>query len=330
MGSSFSAKLCEQLTSILDEKSKTGIRIENWPNDPADDVPALRLCGAFHGITITNPNDPLAAIYRNPQIPDFSEILSRAIKTHDVTLYNWLDLPPQTNETGRAAVLLAGLLQISRQSKLPLQLCEIGSSAGLNLQLDRFHYSYRNTQWGNPNSPVKLKPDIKNFDPNIAGKLKIKSRIGCDLSPLDITDPHQQLRLRSYIWPDQPHRMQRLDGAIKLATANPVEIVKMDAAEFVEEQLNNRVPDTAFVLMHSIVWQYLPQSTKDHIENLLHKFGDKATTSNPVYWLRLEAAVGREKMATLLLDTWPNHSHNILANSCYHANWINFIKPDFA
>lgn len=328
MGSEFTATLCKNLITVLDTDTQTGMRIENWPGDPAADALALRLCGALHSIIITDPQDPLKEIYP-PNFGDnsnFKEVLSAAIQRHDKTLCQWLDLPPQTNETGRAAALIPGLLEISRTSKLPIHLCEIGSSAGLNLALDSFYCTYNSTHWGNPNSPVNLTPELKGPAPDLSGNLEILSRIGCDISPIDVTDPTQQLRLRSYIWPDQKPRMDRVKGAISLALKNPPKLLKMDAADFVEAQLSHRPDNTAFVLMHSVVWQYLPHSTQQKIENSLRQHGENATRSNPIYWLRLEGLGGKEPAASLLLDRWPNHQHTKLASACFHGNWIDFTK----
>ena len=325
MGSPFTAKLCQQLPIVLGENSTTAQRIENWPGDAAADALALRLCGALHSVIISNSDDPLIAIYRDSDHADYVSILKTAIKTHDATISSWLDLPPQTNETGRAAALLPGLLEISNQSNLPIHICEIGASAGLNMQLDNFHYRYGNRQWGDDNSPVKLCPKMNGLLPRLEDNLEIASRIGCDLSPLDIRDPHQQLRLKSYIWPDQKFRAERVEGAIKLALQSPPQLLQMDAAQFVEQQLRSRPENTAFVLMHSVVWQYLPHETQQQIENSLAHHSSEATASNPIYWLRLEGFGGKEPAASLLLDGWPNHTRTKMANACFHGSWIEFL-----
>lgn len=325
MGSPFTALLCEHLINQLDQHTRTGSRIENWPGDPVADALALRLCGALQSIIITNPDDPLGQIYPHGNHGEFTNILIDAIKTHDDYLASWLDLPPQTNETGRAAALLPGLLHISRQKQQPIQLAEIGSSAGLNLQLQHFYYRYGEQTWGDADSPVRLNPDISGVRPNVEGRLMIASASGCDLSPLDIKDPQSQLRLRAYVWPDQQVRIDRLNGAITLALQTPPEILAMDAADFVEAQLANRTSNNAFVLMHSVVWQYLPRQTRQRIEAALHQYGSKADHANPMFWLRLEGLGGSELDARLILDCWPDHHSITLARCCFHGNWIEFL-----
>jgi hypothetical protein len=48
-------------------------------------------------------------------------------------------------------------------------------------------------------------------------EINVRRRAGCDLNPLDIRDAAARLQLRSYIWPDQPDRLARFDGAVALA-----------------------------------------------------------------------------------------------------------------
>src|SRR5438128_1793929 len=64
----------------------------------------------------------------------------------------------QTNEVGRCAILVPAFELVVRKTKnRPLALIEIGSSAGLTLLWDRYHYQYNKTlQCGNPNSPVQV------------------------------------------------------------------------------------------------------------------------------------------------------------------------------
>ena len=64
------------------------------------------------------------------------------IGTHIEEMHAALAVPPQTNEVGRSAALLAGLFDLVAASGVHrTRLLELGASAGLNLLLDSAHSS---------------------------------------------------------------------------------------------------------------------------------------------------------------------------------------------
>ena len=71
-----------------------------------------------------------------------------------------LDFPGRDRLFGLvlATMLLPGFLFIARKYRLPLAIREIGSSAGLNLNFDRFHYRYGPLEWGDAGSPDAPEP----------------------------------------------------------------------------------------------------------------------------------------------------------------------------
>ena len=54
----------------------------------------------------------------------------------------------QTNEVQRCTMLLPTFLTASVETGLPVELLELGPSAGLNLLVDRYRYRYENGAWG--------------------------------------------------------------------------------------------------------------------------------------------------------------------------------------
>ena len=87
------------------------------------------------------------------------------------------------------------------------------------------------------------------------------------LRRLTSPDEASALKLKSYVWPDAPGRMARIDAAVQLANEAPPNLKKMDAAEFVSEQLSKpQEPGTTRAMFHSIMWQYMPakHSGRDH------------------------------------------------------------------
>ncbi len=66
---------------------------------------------------------------------------------HAETILSWLDSPPQTNEVARSAALIGAARFLSALSPLPLRLLELGASAGLNLNFDRYHLVRGKPAW---------------------------------------------------------------------------------------------------------------------------------------------------------------------------------------
>lgn len=324
LGSPFTARMCRLLADILDGDTATGRKALGWVGDPGADALALRLCGAMHALVLSGRDEQLAAQYPPSRTDetDLREAAMAALTNHDAFICDFIDSPPQTNEIARSAMLLPGLLLVARESGLPLAIGEIGASAGLNLNLDRFHYTYENERWGDAASPVKLSPQVEGNSPPLEATLDVVSRAGCDRMPVDISIPEQRLRLKSYLWPDQPYRMERLEAAMMVATAHPFSLTKEDAADFVDRELAHRPGDAAYVLMHSIMWQYMPEATKSRIEAALAQHGAEATARASIAHLRMEPVPGESGHAILSLTIWPGGTARRLARVDFHGRWI--------
>lgn len=324
LGSPFTARLCRLLVGIVDDTTDTGRRIIDWPGSARDDALALRICGGLHRLVIENADAALVAAYPPHTCDDaiLSAAVADALRRHDAALFAALDSAPQTNEIARSAMLLPGFLTLAREMKLPLALCEIGSSGGLNLLFDRFFYRYGDHAWGDASSPVQITPELRSDTLPLDGKLDIVSRKGCDIAPVDVAQRDGQMRLRSYVWPDQAARLERLGGAIALAGQHAFSLEKADAAAFATRQIAKRPTNAAFVLFHSIMWQYMPRDTQAAILATLAEEGAKATTDAPIAHLRMEPLGPKDGWATLSLTTWPGGETRHLAKCDFHGRWI--------
>ncbi|MBE7184401.1 MAG: DUF2332 family protein [Methylobacterium mesophilicum] len=327
LGSPFTAGLCRALAGIIDETTETGRRVLHWDGDPDADALSLRLCGGLHALVLGRRDPVLGAAFppraANPFI--LRALLPATLRNHDRALSRVLDSPPQTNEVARSAMLLPGLLLLARQWSLPLALHEIGASAGLNLGLDRFFYRYGESRWGDPQSPVSLAPELRGAPVPLEGTLRIASRQGSDRAPVSLFVPEQVMRLRSFVWPDQTARLERLDAAVGLAQEARVRVRRADATEAVRRMLAERKEGEGSVLMHSVVWQYLPENTRQAIVDLMVDGGERASAAMPLAWLRMEPArapAGIEPHAALTLTTWPGAQTRHLADCDFHGRWI--------
>jgi len=133
-----------------------------------------------------------------PVWPDTADAFADVIERHAAEIRPRLDTQVQTNEVRRCAALLGGFLAAARSAKRPLRLLEIGSSAGLLLFWDRYRYALGPHAWGDPASPLLLDAEWRGAPPDLDAPVRIASRRGCDLYPLDIRDPSQLRRIESY------------------------------------------------------------------------------------------------------------------------------------
>ncbi|WP_192356467.1 DUF2332 domain-containing protein [Mesorhizobium mediterraneum] len=327
LGSPFTANLCRALAKVLDANTRAGQAVLGWPGDARADGLALRLCGALHALVLTGASERLALIYPPNQTSEseIAAVLPEVIARSDDQIIAGLAGAPQTNEIARSAMLLPGFLTVARETGLPLDLCEIGASAGLNLLFDSFHYRYGDAEWGDPASPVRLAPEVRGLAVPLGGAIDVRHRAGCDIAPIDVADAAARLRLRSYVWADQAARLARLDAALSLAEKFPPLLVKADAADFIEKALATRQQGGTFVLYHSTMWQYLPRATKDAITATLEQAGRQATAAAPIARLRMEPRDPTKEWAVLSLTLWPGGETRRLAHCDYHGRWIEWI-----
>lgn len=172
-------------------------------------------------------------------------------------------------------MLLPGFLSIAERTGKPLVLSEVGASAGLNLQFDRYRYRLGDFAWGEQ-SDVFLSPEWRGGTPP-DGRIEVIERAGCDLNPLDPSSSEDRLRLMSYIWADQTDRLERTAAALRIAVENGLQVEKADAVDWLKRRLATQHTGATHVVYHSIAWQYLPDALKQAGEALIAEAGARAT-----------------------------------------------------
>ena len=313
---------------LLQSRTKVAERMRNWPGLSLEDAMPLRLAGGLHNLHLTGADDRLGPIYAG-EVTDqaaVDAIVLAVVQAHDERLVEWFSGPPQTNEAGRSAGIMAQLLWLSVRPELSnatkFELNEVGASAGINTMMDRFAFDLGGVRAGPASSPMLIKPEWRGPPPP-QGAVEITAIEGCDLAPMDLTDPALALRLKSYVWPDMPARLARIDAAIALARDKPPRVAKMDAADWVEQRLATpQAPGVARVLFHSIVWQYLPPEGRARIEVAMAKAGAAATRERPLAWVTVETnrATFRHE---LRVRFWPGGEEEVLLGQAHaHGVWV--------
>jgi len=312
--------------ALMDSDTKCGQTIRNWPGKPLEDAMPLRLTGGMHHLHLTGKEQRLSAIYTGEVTEQaaIDDIVKQVVHDHDDQLLPWFDNPPQTNEAGRSSSFMSALLWLSGKIGPKFELLEIGGSAGVNTMMERYHYDLNGVEVGPVDSPMRIRPDWRGPPPP-KNPVDIVSVKACDQNPIDLTDDDISGRLKGYIWPEMPERFKRMEAAISLAKNNPPDLVKADAADWVETQLQEpQESGVTRVLMHSIVWQYLPQQTKNRITEAMEKAGENATEDKPLAWISSET--NRKTFRhELIVRHWPGGEDPVnLGHAHAHGMWLNW------
>lgn len=294
---------------------------------PLHDATPLRLAGTMHRIVLDDLDDALAHHY--PSVggavgESFAQAFLDAMPRHKEAITDGLQRQVQTNEVGRSVVPLALVHWLGLRGVTEVTWYEIGASAGLNLSFDRFGADTGSGVMGDENSTVWFSPEWFEIAPPVcASPARVVARRGVDISPINIHNTSDASRLRSFVWPDQTDRFDRMDAAIAIAQDSAHTVDNSSADSWLDELLNT--PRTgATVVFHSIVWQYLGHKVHDGIRDALARAGQSATQEQPLVWARMEPA---GDVADVRVTVWDGSStsESVLATVGYHGQHMRWL-----
>lgn len=320
-GAPCTARVVRAQLALLTSDTETGRCLAAWPGRPLEDALPLRLAGGFHHLVLSGADTRLARVYQG-ELTDQDTVDALVLdlaRQHDAALLPWLDGPPQTNEAGRSASIMAALLWLSPRMGPRFEMNELGASAGVNTMMERYHYDLGGTQVGPAGSPMQIAPEWRGAAP-LAAPVEITAIEGCDRAPVNLSDPASALRLKSYVWAEVTERLARIDAAIQLAGEQPPHLTQMDAGDWVDQRLAAAlVADTTRVFYHSIVWQYLPPETRARITQAIIAAGEGGQR---LAWIMLET--NRETFRhELTVRYWPGGGEPVLLGEAHaHGAWV--------
>lgn len=304
-----------------------------YASAPFADAVVLRFLGGVHRLVLEGRAPELAGHY-----PSVGGVPHRGVGSafvdvvdgHRDELERRMHDGVQTNEVGRSAALLGGFLAAALAGDgLPLRVLEVGASAGLNLRFDAYRYESGEESFGPEDSPVRfVEPWARGVAAGagssspLPGWCTVAERRGCDVAPIDPTAGDGRLALRSYIWPDQATRLDRLDAALEVARTVPAPVDRADATTWLEQQLAAPATGLTTVVVHSIMFQYLSADGRRGLLHTLESAGRRSTPDAPLVWLRMEPG---GEYAEIRLTTWPGGATRLLATSSYHGPPVRWI-----
>ena len=325
LGSPLYEYLLQRLADDIEAGGPAYDVLRGHEDDPGPSALALRLMGGVHRLVLERRAPALALTY--PSVggtgdPDAAWAALRPVLSEFAEeLRAGLAQPPQTNEVGRSAALIGGLLHLTADHDRPLRLVEIGASAGLNLRADLFRVELADGRSVGPaESPVVLRDPWRGPPLPLRARLKVVERLGCDMAPLDPTTTEGRLRLMSYVWPDQLSRLERLRGALELARDVPATVVAAGAGDFLD-RVELREGSTT-VVWHSVMWQYLDQAERTRADARLAELGSQASGRAGFAHLALEPrrrSPGAAHEFLVVLQSWPGGEERLLGSAAPHG-----------
>jgi len=329
LGAPFTARVLTLTAARLVPGNPVVDRMLAWEGDVGNRAASLplRFLAGLHALVLTGECPELAACYPPNPSPDDARLaaaIDSALANHQATLMRWLDSPPQTNEVRRAAVMIAAAHWLAERFGLTRFVAsELGASAGLNLMWDRFRLDLACGVFGPRESAVRLDPEWRGpCLPEAA--IEVIDRRGVDIAPLDPHDAGDALRLTSYLWPDQPWRLERARAAMQIAQA-PVD--KADAGDWLARRLATEYPGAIHIVTHTVAWQYFPENTCNACLDAFAEAGARATHDAPLARLSMEGDARKGEGAPLTLTVWPTGRSYKLGRVDFHGRWVDWKPP---
>lgn len=310
------------------------------PRQPLDVT--LLLAASIHREVLRGTAAALApyfsTIHQAPLSPDteFPAVLRATILAHRDRLAGFIQRANvQTNETGRGTVWL---LPVACLGWPAVHLVELGASAGLNLVAERRGYSLIDAadptrtllRLGDGSPQFTLLAQGEAGLPSVATSPVILSRIGGDVFPFHLHTADDDLTLASFVWGDQPQRMERLrEGMAALrvvaSSAAPVRLRPLRLPDELPGFLAGAFPsppDAPVVIFNTTVALYLPDKG-DSLRGLIDAWATAQAV--PVLWLQWEPdreaqePPGREWLVWTA-DYWPNAGR--FAARRFRLGWV--------
>jgi hypothetical protein len=324
LGSPFVSQVLLAADRALPRTRQCARIFAHWPGDRAADALAMRFNAALHALARSGKDADLTALYAKGE-GDFDGVIARAMWAHDGELARWLAHPTQTNETARSAATMAALKLLTARFDLPLELLELGASAGLNLNLSHYHYDLGGQSCGPAASPVQIAPLWHGAPPSAADPVILRAR-GVDLSPLDLRCAPIVERLHAFVWADKADRREHLEQALVVAKAHPPQVDQGDAVPWLAQQLGGPPAlGRCRVVVHSMFRQYLSAAKRAALDGVLNEAFARAIPQAPLARLGLEWTQERSEVRlTLALSAGAGVEQHHLATCHPYGDWIHW------
>jgi hypothetical protein len=293
------------------------------------------LFGAVHYLLLRGADHPLRRFYPNlnggqrieneDPVPHFVDFVTRYRDELQPLVATKVT---NTNEVGRSAHLHAAFRAVAKESGEPLNLIEIGPSAGLNLLWNRYGVRYRRGaeifELPVPDPVLVIDCELRGEkNPPLGASPQVASRVGLELNPVDLSDPGQRDWLRALVWPDTQGRFERLEAALKAHAAIRPEIRSGSALDLLPDALRAVPEDQPVCIYHSYVIYQFSAEMKEALEAILTLAGLR----RPVWRIAIEGRADASNTIEMIHYHDGVRAAQTLALCHPHGRWIEWLQP---
>ena len=304
--------------SVLIRSGRDPLALSLIPENPLWDVPH-RLIAAVRWLVLEG------------RVEDFESAADpwgtfrTALTAHGPWIANFIrEQPIQTNVVQRCWALLPLFLTVARAVPLPMDLIELGTSGGLNLVWDRYHYRYVAGDWGSPRASVSLRGDERAPVPGelLNTNVTIARRRGIDLNPIDVTSVNG-LRLLQTFAREEEYTVHLKDAIAELRK-DPPELIRGDYLLLLPDLLRARRDDTLTVVFQTLSTVYLTDEQRLRLRSII----ETAAVEGPLAWISTPTPDEQgQPMGDYPLEMaiWPGSERRIAARMNVRGEWLEWI-----
>jgi hypothetical protein len=278
---------------------------------PADRLPALLASAAISFLVRRDRPVPLAGYFPEPGAaqPGFDAGFYPAARSFVSARLDDIEVicrehRYQMNEVARCAQLTLGIAATASPGA-QVALADLGTGAGLGLQLDRYRYLIGTHRSGPQAAALTLRCEL--LGPLLPPRPElppIAERAGIEVSPVDLQDRAARAWLQACA-PPEASALARLDAAIATARLHPVRVVPGDAVDVLPGVLDSFPPGREVIVTDAYLAVFLPPQRRARLASIMAEAGRRRRLT----WLSLDPLVplgpsGRDSVQGLALPAW--------------------------
>ncbi len=251
-----------------------GCLFERAASDPAllelashgqDGARPVHLLSAVHDLLLRDPGDPLSNFFPtltdNPALPEqaYPELQRFCRERRSDILPILQNRTVQSTYVERCWSLMPALALVAELAGEPLNLIEIGCSAGVLLTFDSYAYAVPGQVLVGRGDALLIHSGRYTGQPPL-GIPVIGARIGIDLHPLDASSADDRRWLLALCLPELREQQQRLGTALDVVARSGLRLLEGDALDRLPEALAE--VDGPLCVFHSVCLLYWPAEAK--------------------------------------------------------------------